>query len=493
MRLTRVVKIQLAIFTSVALASVVIVFFGYVKVQNVYLGLDRYIVTVHLAETGNLYAGGNVTYRGYNVGRVDDVRLTDRGAEAVLRLKSDIKIPANTRAEVHSVSAIGEQFVQLLPQSGEGPSLKNGDVIPEDRTSVPPNVNDLLAAANRGLDAIPHDNLKTVIDESFTAFGGLGPDLSRLISGATTLASDARKNVDSLTTLIDETRPLLESQTESSDSVQAWAGNLSNVTTQLKDNDPALQGLLQQGPAAADEARQLVDRLSPTLPVVLANLVSVGQVAVTYRDNLEGLLVLLPRGTEAIQAILLPNKDNKNPYAGGFLSFNLNLNLPQPCATGFLPIQQMRTADLQDAPDRPEGLLYCRIPQDAPNDVRGLRNIPCETRPGKRAPTVKMCESDEEYVPLNDGFNWKGDPNATLTGQGVPQLDDGVAPSAPVPPSQQPPPQGPQPAPVAAAEYDPATGSYVGPDGQVYTQSDLASNAPKEKSWQQMLLPPGGN
>ncbi len=28
-------------------------------------------------------------------------------------------------------------------------------------------------------------------------------------------------------------------------------------------------------------------------------------------------------------------------------------------------------------------------------NVRGARNIPCETRPGKRAPTVKMCESDE--------------------------------------------------------------------------------------------------
>ena len=45
--------------------------------------------------------------------------------------------------------------------------------------------------------------------------------------------------------------------------------------------------------------------------------------------------------------------------------------------------------------------------------------------------------------------------------------------------------------PIAAAEYDPATGSYVGPDGRVYTQSDLANNAPKEKkSWQDLLLPP---
>ena len=36
-----------------------------------------------------------------------------------------------------------------------------------------------------------------------------------------------------------------------------------------------------------------------------------------------------------------------------------------------------------------------------------------------------MCESDEKYVPLNDGYNWKGDPNATLSGQPIPQLPPG--------------------------------------------------------------------
>ena len=115
--------------------------------------------------------------------------------------------------------------------------------------------------------------------------------------------------------------------------------------------------------------------------------------------------------------------------------------------------------------------------------------IPCETRPGKRAPTVKMCESDKTYVPLNDGFNWKGDPNATYTGQGIPQYRPGEEPPGQAPP---PPPPGPPPPPIAAVHYDPATGMYVGPDGHVYTQTDLARGAAKEQSWQSMLMPPTG-
>ncbi len=76
---------------------------------------------------------------------------------------------------MHSQSAVGEQYVALLPRNGNAPPLKDGDVIPRDRTSVPPDINTLLDATNRGLQAIPQDNLKTAIDEAYTAVGGLGP------------------------------------------------------------------------------------------------------------------------------------------------------------------------------------------------------------------------------------------------------------------------------------------------------------------------------
>ena len=98
-----------------------------------------------------------------------------------------------------------------------------------------------------------------------------------------------------------------------------------------------------------------------------------------------------------------------------------------------------------------------------------------------------MCESNENYVPLNDGYNWKGDPNATMSGQDIPQLPPGTPPAArPTPPATGPPPLG-------AAEYDPRTGDYVGPDGRLHTQSNLAQTAPGDKTWQSMLIPPKGN
>ena len=248
-----------------------------------------------------------------------------------------------------------------------------------------------------------------------------------------------------------------------------------------------MAGIIDHGGPAAGEVRQLFERFQPTLPILLANLVSVGQVALTYRNDLEQLLVLLPQAAAIRGGSVVANANTKQDYRGEWISFNLNINLPPACTTGFLPTQQRRPPSFEDSPERPAGDVYCRVPQDSPFNVRGARNIPCETVPGKRAPTVRMCESDEQYVPLNDGFNWKGDPNATLSGQDIPQGAPGSPPTGAPPPAAVSPP----PPPVAAAQYDPATGTYIGPDGQQYTQSDLAQTGPKEKTWQTMLTPPG--
>ena len=62
-----------------------------------------------------------------------------------------------------------------------------------------------------------------------------------------------------------------------------------------------------------------------------------------------------------------------------------------------------------------------------------------------------------------------------------------VATAAPAGPSTAAPANAP---PIAIAQYDPATGNYVGPDGRVYTQADVAQEASKEQTWQDMLTPP---
>jgi phospholipid/cholesterol/gamma-HCH transport system substrate-binding protein len=404
-------------------------------------------------------------------------------------LRSGVKVPSDVQASVHSRSAIGEQYIELTPLPGKDDEhsrpLRAGDVIPAGRVDVPVDVGHLLDITNRALQAIPRDNLRTVIDETNRAVGGLGPELSRIVDGSTALAIAGGQTVDPLATLIDQSPPVLNSQVQTSDAIATWASRTAAIMAQFKAQNAAVRDLLTQGTSGLEESRALLDRVAPAVPLLFANLVSLGDIAVVYRHDIEQLLVLFPQGIAGMAAIVVPSSNTKQELRGAQLDFNLNINLPPPCTTGYLPPTQRRSPASVDAPDRPAADLYCRLPQDSELNVRGARNIPCETKPWKRAPTVELCESDEEYVPLNEGYNWKGDPNATNTGQGVPQYPPGQDPRLP-------PPLGtartaPAPPPVAVATYDPATGDYIGPDGRRYTQSDLAH--PGAKSWQQLLVP----
>jgi phospholipid/cholesterol/gamma-HCH transport system substrate-binding protein len=486
MNLSRRIKIQLVIYAVVTLVAGVIMAIGYIRLPSMF-GVGRYSVTVELPRAAGLYPRGNVTYRGTEVGQIADVKLTATGVDAVLSLRSDVAIPSDLDVEVHSVSSVGEQYMALLPRDGSSTPLKDGDVVPMNRTSVPPDINGVVESLNTGLQAVPRENLKTLVDESYTAVGGLGPELARFVQGSTKVVIDARKNLDAITALVDRSAPVLDSQADTADAISAWSARLATVTDELRAHDDDMAGVLVQGGPALDEGRQLLDRLQPTLPILMANLVSLGDVAVAYQPNLEQILVLLPQGTAELQGASLASHNTKQDYKGTHVDFNLNINLPPPCTTGYLPAQQRRPAALQDYPDPPAGDVYCRVPQESDLvAVRGARNTPCATVPGKRAPTVKMCESDEQYVPLNEGTNWKGDPNATLSGQDIPQLPPG-SPPAPMPAAAAPPPGSPPP--LAVAEYDPATGTYVGPDGKVYTQTNLAENR-QGQTWQSMLVPP---
>jgi phospholipid/cholesterol/gamma-HCH transport system substrate-binding protein len=495
-RLSRAVWTQLAILAAVTIIACGVMAFGFVIVPAL-VGIGRYNVTLELPASGGLYPTSVVTYRGSEVGRVTSVDVTRDGVRAALKLNSSTKIPSDVLAQVHSRSAIGEQFVQLIPQADDGSAslLRDGDVIPVDKVWVPPDIGNLLDATNRALQAIPQDDLRTVVDEASNAVAGLGPELSRIVDGSTALAIDAGITVGPIVELIDKAPPVLNSQVQTADSIETWANRMALITGQIQAQDTAFANLLNQGGPGLEEGRAFFDRIAPTLPVLLANMVSLGDVAVAYRNDIEQLLVLFPQGTAVMSSIILPNAGTKQDYKGVYLDFNLNLNLPPPCNTGFLPVRQQRSPSEQDAPERPAGELYCRVPQDSDLNVRGVRNIPCETVPGKRAPTVELCESNEQYVPLNDGYNWKGDPNATLSGQGVPQYAPGQDPrlppplgsGSPAPPNAAPTPDVSVP-PVAFVPYDPATGHYIGPDGRRYTQGDLAH--PGNKTWQSMLVPP---
>jgi phospholipid/cholesterol/gamma-HCH transport system substrate-binding protein len=417
--LTRFVRIQLTIFTIASIIGVLAMIFFYMQVPTL-LGIGKMTVTVELPAAGGLYRFSNVTYRGVEVGTVTSVELTRDGAKAVLRLNSSAKIPADLQADVRSISAVGEQYVDLRPRTDSGPYLHNGSVIARRDTSIPQDVGPVLDQVSSLISSIPKDRLSALLDESFKGFNGAGYDLGSLADTSSKLSGDLNRVADANAALYNDSRPLLDSQVDTADSVRTWARSLAGITQQFVTNDPQLRSLLHNAPGSFDEISALLNQIKPTLPVLLANLTTLGQILVTYHPALEQLLVLLPPSVAGIQTV----SPAWNPTGAPLADFAITVNDPVPCTVGFLPPSMWRSpADLTDI-DTPDD-MYCKLPQDSPIAVRGARNNPCMNKPGKRAPTVEICESDEPYRPLAMRQHSLGpypfDPN--LVSQGIP-IDD---------------------------------------------------------------------
>jgi hypothetical protein len=220
--------------------------------------------------------------------------------------------------------------------------------------------------------------------------------------------------------LADDTRPLLEGQAATADSIRTWARSLAGVTGQLQASDPQFRTVLQRFPSFSGEVTGLLDQLKPTLPVLLANLGTVGEILMTYNASLEQLLVLLPPYIAQQQSYSVTSDSTGAPRG----DFAATVSDPPACTVGFLPPSSWRSPADESDIDTPDG-IYCKLPQDSPIAVRGLRNFPCIRKPGKRAPTIQICNSDKPFVPLAMRQHATGpypiDPS--LIAQGVP-IDD---------------------------------------------------------------------
>ncbi len=511
------IRRQLVLFGIMTVVSLLVLGIYYLQIPSL-MGVGRHTLRAELPASGGLYPTANVTFRGITIGKVTDVEPTERGAEATMSLDSDYKIPVDAVANVHSVSAVGEQYLDLVSTGNPGKYLSSGQTIT--KGTVPSDIGPALDTANRGLAALPKEKIATLLDETAGSVGGLGPALQRLVDSTQAIVGDFKTNITSVNDIIQNSGPVLDSQAESAGAIERWARNLNRLAAQSAQQDQSVRSVLTQAAPTADQVNEVFNDVRDALPQTLANLEVVFDLLKRYHAGLEQILVFLPQGASIAQAVAAPF-----PHQAA-LDLALSINQPPPCLTGFIPASEWRSPADTSLQPLPTG-TYCKIPMDTPsNSVRGSRNIPCVDVPGKRAASPRECRDPKPYVPA--GTNpWFGDPNQLVTCPApaarcdqpvkpgmvipAPSVDNGLNPApvdrvAGTPPpvsdpvsrpgsgtvqcnGQQPNPCVYTPGGPSAAIYSPQSGQLVGPDGVKYSVENSTKTG--DDGWKEMLAPAG--
>ncbi|RZT88403.1 phospholipid/cholesterol/gamma-HCH transport system substrate-binding protein [Pseudonocardia sediminis] len=365
--ISRTVRIQL-----LALALVAIIGIGYTGFR--YAGLDRvfgattYPVTVQLADSGGIFTGADVTYRGVSVGRVGPLTLTDAGVDVQLDIDNSApSIPSDTAAEIRNLSAIGEQYVDLQPGPEGGPTLAAGSVVPVNRTTTPVGVEDLVVNLDNFVKTVPLDSLRTVVDEAGQGFANTAQPLQQLLD---TTGQFTQAGIDALpqtTALIRDARPVLTTQNETAPQFKEFAASLKLVTQQLKDSDPDLRRIIQNAPEAGDQISGLLRESGPGLGESIANLREVSEVLEPRQAALKQILVTYP-GLVAIAPKVLPGDGTAH------LGLALNINNPPVCTRGYEGTTRRSAQDVSEVPVNSGA--FCGEPPGSVTSVRGMQNVP---------------------------------------------------------------------------------------------------------------------
>lgn len=360
----RGIRFRLALFVVMSALGVVYVAGSYLGLVDMALGRG-FTVQALLPDSGGLYEGSEVTYRGVHLGEVAAMRPTRNGVDVTLALKDHAEVPADSPVYVHNGSAVGEQYLDFTPADDRGPYLRQGDVVKASEQSLPTSEERLLVDLDTFVGSVDRRNLQTVIGELGTMFRDTGRPLQRMIDGGNRFVATARANQAQTADLLEQSRTVLRTQQEQGSNIRAFASDLAGVTDTLRRSDADLRETVQGGQGAARQVDDLLRGAEPTVPVLLSNLVTVNQVVTTRLPAVEQLLVTYPR--------IISSGFTGTPGDGyGHVQLQFDGD-PPACRDGYLTPDKWRpSSDLTDR--RPYYAAHCA--SGPPYNMRGTKYAP---------------------------------------------------------------------------------------------------------------------
>ncbi|MFG3495630.1 MCE family protein [Streptomyces sp. NPDC047928] len=394
--ITRTVKAQLIAFATVTALGV-----SYVGAEYTGLAdslLDRgYTVRADFPESGGIYTGAEVTYRGVPVGRVGDLRLTGAdGVTVALDIEDGTRVPSDTVAVVAHRSAVGEQYVDLQPRRRGGPYLRDGSTIPRGSTRVPHPTTELITSVDRLVRSVDRKDLRITVDELGAAFAGTGPHLSRLVDSGNALITTATDSLPQTVALIEDSRKVLKTQADKGSAITSFSKDLAALTAQLKASDGDFRALLDDGTSAARELDGLLRDNRPHVPVLLGNLISGGQITAARLPGVEQMLVTFPVVVAGSYTVI---------PGDGTTHFGMVVNSDDPpaCRQGY-GTQRRDPADTSDRPANTEA--RCTAPRGSATSVRGAQNAPGAAGRSGARPVQVGSTGGQQTLFGKDSWQW---------------------------------------------------------------------------------------
>ena len=265
--ITRRTKVQLLVFVLITLLGVSFVGARYARLDRLFVD-DSYTVVAHFEDSGGIFAGAEVTYRGVRVGQVEKLQLTDDGVDVYLDIDNGYDDDPGGLAGPGRQPLGRGRAVRRAPAAADNEPYLTRRLADRDRPTPGPRspTQTLLADSRRhrrvGPQAGAADHRRPSSAPPSTAPARTS---QRIIDTGNSFIHAANANFDTTTALIRDSNTVLKGQIASASAIRTFARDLALFSGTLAGSDPDLRKVIDNGSATANRAAH-VPRGQPGRP-----------------------------------------------------------------------------------------------------------------------------------------------------------------------------------------------------------------------------------
>jgi len=263
-------------------------------------------VTAYFAETIGVYPQSTVRVLGVPVGTVDSVQPDGTRVKVTMTIDAGVKIPASAAAIVLAPSVVSDRYIQLTPAYTGGPVLSSGAVIPESRTAVPVEIDQVYASLAKLADALgptganKHDALSNLIKTGAANLNGNGAYLGQMLTEFGGLSKTLGRSAGNLFASVAYLQQFTTMLKQNNSQVQQAEQQLAEVSGFLASDRQELSAALSQLATALDQIKTFIGSNRSLLAANVNKLAAITSLLVAERASLAEALDVAPLAADNV-------------------------------------------------------------------------------------------------------------------------------------------------------------------------------------------------
>src|ERR1700752_5298936 len=262
--------------------------------------VNRNTYVAYFTNTNGIYTGDEIRILGVAVGTVEQIDPQPNAAKVTFTVDSQYSVPADARAAVLSPSLVTARAIQLVPAYSGGPKLEDGATIPEDRTAVPVEWDDLCKELEKLTDSLQPTTpggpsaLGEFINTSAANLRGEGDTARDTIIKLSQAVSALGDHSTDIFSTVRNLQLLVSALSSSSDLLAAFNRNLADVTTVLSNTPNEWANATQGLDGAVNDLRGFVAENREGIGVAVDHLTAATTALNDSRGDLKQVLHIAP-------------------------------------------------------------------------------------------------------------------------------------------------------------------------------------------------------